>query len=67
LLFVLLLSYATLALTAAGLPLTKLRVTLWITTAIHLDTPTKDLANFTHLKRLRRLDGRTAKSTVIED
>jgi hypothetical protein len=32
-----------LALTAAGLPSTNVRVTLWITTAIHLDTPTKDL------------------------
>jgi hypothetical protein len=34
-----------LAFTAAGLlsPLSSIRVTLWITTAIHLDTPTKDL------------------------
>src|SRR5882724_6379090 len=34
-----------LAFTAAGLlsPLTSMRVTLWITTAFHLDTPTKDL------------------------
>ena len=29
-----------LAFTAAGLPSTNVRVTLWITTAIHLDTPT---------------------------
>jgi hypothetical protein len=32
-----------LALTAAGLPSTNVRVTLWITTAIHLDTPTQGL------------------------
>ena len=30
-----------LALTAAGLPSNKMRVTLWITTAFHLDTPTE--------------------------
>jgi hypothetical protein len=33
-----------LALTAAGLPSTNVRVTLWITTAIHLDTPIIDSA-----------------------
>ena len=38
-----------LAVTAAGLlsPLTSMRVTLWITTAIHLDTPNKRLYPFT--------------------
>jgi hypothetical protein len=36
-----------LAFTAAGLPspLSSMRVTLWITTAFHLDTPTKDVTS----------------------
>jgi hypothetical protein len=35
-----------LAFTAAGLPSTNVRVTLWITTAIHLDTPKSGLDPF---------------------